>query len=328
MQLPWTRTATKFFVSALMFSLTAIHTGCGADQAALDPFLRGLMTPYSDLNVELVSIPPNGVPAYAVYQTAKKNDVKPAVIVLHGGEAGDADKNQPFTWYWPQELARLGYYVVCPDAWGCGAHPGVADFKAMTGATFFTKLAPRVLNTADDNLKILDWLQEQPGVDGEKVAVIGISAGAVTTLATAMKSDRFSTFVAVSSLSGFLSKDWESCWLYQLQGITDVSARSEEEVAAVKSFDAIHHLDAIARKPLLLVHGESDQLAPPLFAQRLHEKLLPLYAERPDALRYAAFDAYPMPKHRAPEMIERLVTHAPSPAMTAAVMAWLENHLK
>ena len=67
-----------------------------APNAAKDPFIEEVLRISPDLSIEKVFIPPRGVPAYVVMMRAKAQDRKPAVVLLHGSGAGEADKRQTF----------------------------------------------------------------------------------------------------------------------------------------------------------------------------------------------------------------------------------------
>jgi dienelactone hydrolase len=300
---------------------------------AKDPFLEEELKISPDLSIEKVVIPPRGIPAYVVMMRAKATDRKPAVVLLHGGEAGESDKRQTFglEWpglHWPQELARMGYCVVCTDGWACGEHPGVAEAQAMQKPSLFDKLIPRLAETAKDSSSVCDYLAARPDVDPGRIALMGISAGAMATFVAAMTEDRFATYVAVNGGCDFLNSAWTKKLFYMLKGIGSIEQIPAEVQERIRSIDPMYHVDKIAPKPLLMVHGQHDQLAVPMFTQGLYEKLVPLYKDHPDRLERKEFDAFPPPTNRSPDITEILLTHVPTPGMTQYVYDWLDKWTK
>ncbi len=315
-----------------MFSLTlfTILTAAlfGQSAGAEDEFTKIQGRIHTDLIFEKVFIPPNGIPAYLVSMKAKFQDTKPAVVLLHGGEAGTADKKQLMGGLWPIELARMGYLVACTDAWGCGEHPGVEEFKNMAKTSLWDTLIPRIMETAIDSGAVYDYLAARPDIDGQRIGLMGISGGAMTAFVAAMRPNRYSAFVAINGLCDFLSPRWEDMLFYQLKGIHDVSAIADADRARIREMDPMYHVEKIAPQPLAMIHGKHDQLAVPSFTRGLHEKLVSLYAAVPAKLSWKAFDAYPLPTHRKPDLTEVLVTHAVTPGMTQYAYDWLEKYVK
>lgn len=290
-----------------------------------DAFCAEMQKRSPDLVIEKVLVPPKGVPSYVVYMKAKEKDVKPAVIVMHGGKAGAESKLQPFGWGWPQDLARMGYLVLSPDAWGCGEHPGVAEAKAMPALPLWTTLIPRVKRSAEDNGDIRRYLQSRPDVDGDRIALMGASGGAITALATEVLMDGFAAVVAMNPPGDFLNEGWKGSMLFNAEKME--TPQDEPTRAAIMEVDPLYHLDQFAPVPLLIVHGKHDLMALPQFTVPLYEQLLPHYKGQEERLQRVEFDAYPLPTHRPPEIFEMLMTHASTRGMHQACYDWLEKYV-
>lgn len=308
--------------------LASQSKGDGSMPPNKDTYTREQEKIHQDLAFEKVFIPPRGVPAYVIYMEAKAQDFKPAVIMLHGGEAGAADKTQTIPWLWPIELARMGYVVVCTDAWGCGEHPGVQELRGMQSAGWWEKIIPRIAETARDNTHVYEYLAARPDVDGARIGLMGVSGGAMTTLATAMVEDRFAAYVAVNGACDFFSPLWKEHLFYKMQTGRGIDEASDELRERIKSIDPVYHPEKFAPKPLLFVHGRHDQMAPPIFTKSFHEKLVPFYAETPERLSWRDFDAYPLPTHRKPHLMELAITHGHHPAIALCAYEWLEKYVK
>lgn len=134
--------------------------------ALLIPAAVGLVRSGEGLTEECVEV--QGIPVTVIAPEQRLPDA-PAVMLVHGFAASSVIM-EPLG----RVMARAGYVVALPDLSGHGANPArlVGD------------------DTARDELQsdvqvVLGWLAQQPGVDSERLALVGHSmgAGAVTRFA-------------------------------------------------------------------------------------------------------------------------------------------------
>jgi len=123
--------------------------------------------------------PPGPVPAHGF----------PAVIALHGCSgmfsvvrSREMELSQHNV-AWTEELLQDGYVVLFPDSFRSRGRQEVCTVK--TGERSVS-IAMRRLDT----LGALAWLAAQPGIDRERIALIGFSHGGSTTLFTINAKDR------------------------------------------------------------------------------------------------------------------------------------------
>lgn len=104
----------------------------------------------------------------------------PAVVALHGcgglyrRDGHTLDARYPST---VERLHALGYHVLLPDSFGSRGMPSVCSQRYGT----------RSISIADRRADVLDalaWLRSQPGVDDDRIALLGWSNGATTALST------------------------------------------------------------------------------------------------------------------------------------------------
>ncbi len=96
----------------------------------------------------------------------------PVVIVLHGCDGG-IDK--PHMLAWARRLAAWGYASVIPDSYG----PRNYSFLC-SGPAEARPVTPQ--DRAGDVISTALWLRTQPRIDGNRIAVVGISNGGWTAM--------------------------------------------------------------------------------------------------------------------------------------------------
>jgi dipeptidyl aminopeptidase/acylaminoacyl peptidase len=177
----------------------------------------------------------------------------PAVLALHGW-GGNAAMMKPVV----PPLSAAGFAVLLVDA---RCH-GLSDGESFTSMPRF----------AEDIAAGLAWLRRQPGIDADRLALIGHSVGAAATLlhASAHRDVR-----AVISLSSFahpreVMRRYMDEKRVPYPVIGWYVMRHVQRVIGT-GFDAIAPLRTItlARCPVLLVHGLQDATVPFEDARRL-----------------------------------------------------------
>jgi uncharacterized protein len=106
----------------------------------------------------------------------------PGVVLVDGSGDGTADG-----WgRWPAAIAGCGAVVLAHDKPGCGGSPGDWRDQSMT-------------DRARESLAAVEVLRQVPGVDPDRVGLLGISQGGwVSYLAASLAPDAVSQVVAIS----------------------------------------------------------------------------------------------------------------------------------
>jgi len=164
----------------------------------------------------------------------------PAVVVNHGsGGLGPRLRGVA------EALNRLGYVALLAVRRGYNANPG-PNWRSIVTAPFPSEEYGRQLAAAlpqenDDVIAAAAWLARQPGVDGNRLAVMGVSFGGImTTLALA----RPHPFRAGVNFAG--------------------AAMNWDRVAAARALmlDAVRRVDV----PLFLIQALNDYSIQPTYA--------------------------------------------------------------
>lgn len=223
------------------------------------PRVAALVSPESlGLAAQPVDIPgPNGKKLFAWFMpvpgTTPTPTPTPAILVMHGWGA-NASMMLPSV----APLLDAGFAVLLLDARCHGA----------SGDEPFTSL-PRF---AQDIEAGLDWLAVQSRVDASRLALIGHSVGAGAALLSATRRDDIRAVVSISAFAHpyevmrrllaqhhipYFGVGW-----YVLRHVQRVIGARFDDIAPIHSMTRV-------RCPVLLVHGEDDDMVPFDDAKRL-----------------------------------------------------------
>lgn len=179
----------------------------------------------------------------------------PAVVAVHGW-GSNASELLPGA----EALRQAGFALLLIDA-RCHGLSGEAEFTSM----------PRF---AQDLECALDWLQHQPDIDADRIVLIGHSVGAAAALLLA---SRRPDVRGVISLSAFahpadVMRRWMRARRIPMWPVGHWVLTHVQQVIGAR-FDDIapqHTLPAV-QAPVLLVHGDADEVAPVSDLHRLVE---------------------------------------------------------
>jgi dienelactone hydrolase len=230
------------------------------------------------------------------------------------------------------EFARRGFVGVALDARCHGDRSGDLS-QAMIESFKTGKEHPYLWDTVWDTWRVLDYLQRRPDVDRNCLGVMGISLGGHTTW---MVSADARVKVAVPCIS-VCSWRWQLDHQGYTQRVSNLkgafdgvrqamgSAEIDRSVVAAawerwmpsvpKEFDCQDLLAAMAPRPLLILGGDSDPVAPLEGAQLAFDAIEPAYK------RAGASD-------RLKIIIAPKSGHTVTKEQEGALFAWFERWLK
>lgn len=137
-----------------------------------------------------------------------------------------------------------------------------------------------ILGWARDLKTVLDIMYKLPGIDKKRFAVLGSSAGAAIAVYHAARDTRVTHLVTLACPASFsfitnpvrVEEFLAGCrqvGIFRSKGFPQNTAewlKGFEEVSPLKL------IDKVSPRPLLIVHGESDELIPPEDARQLFDK--------------------------------------------------------
>jgi len=214
---------------------------------------------------ELVSYPtfdsadggPESVPAW-VY-TPEGEGPHPVIIVIHGGPEGQARPS--FSSSYQMWLQKLGAAVIRPNVRGSdgyGKHYMSLDngFKRE--------------DSVRDIGALLDWIETQPDLDENRVAVFGGSYGGYMVLASAVYySDRLKAAVDIVGISNFVTfLENTQDYRRDLRRAEYGDERDPAMRAHLESISPLNHTDRIS-VPMFVVQGQNDPRVPVTEAEQV-----------------------------------------------------------
>lgn len=197
--------------------------------------------------------------------------------------------------YFAVALAQAGFRVIMPDAYQHGMRFN-GDENQRTGQFW------HILKSSIDEFSTLHQLaQEKAWIADDKIAVAGASMGGMTALGIMA---RYSEVRAVACLmgSGYFTSLAHTLFPPRLE-------ERVQAIAALAHYDIEHQLVSIGNRPLLLWHGEEDDVVPVAETQRLQHALTARQLD--NQLTY---------------LLEPGVKHRITPLALSATTAFFENN--
>ncbi|MGF1457989.1 MAG: S9 family peptidase [Leptolyngbyaceae cyanobacterium] len=188
---------------------------------------------------------------------------RPVAMYIHGGPEGQ---------FRPSYLGRLNYYI---------NELGIAIlFPNVRGSTGYGKTFTKLDNgyRREDSVKdigtLLDWIDREPTLNGDRVLVSGVSYGGYMSLAVATNySDRIRASINVVGISNFVTfLENTGDYRRDLRRVEYGDERDPEMRAFLLDISPLNNADSI-QNPMLVVHGANDPRVPLSEAEQLVEIL-------------------------------------------------------
>ncbi|HHI75793.1 MAG TPA: alpha/beta fold hydrolase [Gammaproteobacteria bacterium] len=180
----------------------------------------------------------------------------PAIAVIHGW-GGSSDQLLPLA----PLFHEAGYALLLLDA----RNHGRSDSDSFSSMPRF----------AEDLGHGVDWLQRQPGIDPQRIFVLGHSVGAAAALLLASRRLDIAGVISIAAFAHpeeVMGRQLAALhlpripvgWLV-LKYIEHAIRHRFDDIAPVNTIEKI-------QAPVLLVHGEADRLVPPGDMERIYAK--------------------------------------------------------
>jgi len=201
------------------------------------------------------------IPAW-VYKPAGKGP-HPVVISIHGGPEGQARPS--FSSTYQMWIEKLGVAVIQPNVRGSRGYG-----KTYVGLDNGFKREDSVKDLG----ALLDWIDTQPDLDKDRVAVFGGSYGGYMVLASAVHySDRLAAAVDIVGISNFVTfLENTQDYRRDLRRVEYGDERNPTMRAHLEKISPLNNVDQIS-VPMFIVQGENDPRVPVTEAAQVVEAL-------------------------------------------------------
>jgi len=201
---------------------------------------------------------PREIPAF-VYRPSDAKGPVPVVISIHGGP--EAQYRPYFSSTYQLWLQKLGVAVIAPNVRGSAGYG--KTYVALDNGY-------QREDSVRDIGALLDWIDTQPDLDGERVAVFGGSYGGYMVLASAMHySERLRAAVDIVGISNFVTfltntRDYRR----DLRRVEYGDERDPNMRAFLDRISPSNNVDKI-RVPIFVAQGENDPRVPVSEAEQI-----------------------------------------------------------
>lgn len=161
--------------------------------------------------------------------------------------------------YFAVALAQAGFRVIMPDADEHGARFTGDENRRM--GQFWSILQKNI----DEFPEIHQLVSERSWIEGNRVAVAGASMGGMTALGIMALHPEVHA-VACLMGSGYFSSLAQTLF-------PPTPGERDKVKAALAAYDIEHQIARLGNRPLLLWHGEEDDVVPVIETQRLQQTL-------------------------------------------------------
>jgi alpha/beta superfamily hydrolase len=190
--------------------------------------------------------------------------VQPGLCICHGIPAAPPDPSDRGYTLLAQHFCHAGFITLIFNFRGTGKSQGNLD----------------ILGWSRDLQEALDFLYNLKEVDKSCFYLLGFSGGAAVSIYTAAHDPRISSVVTCSCPAEFNSLSQRETPLEAIERFRQIGAirdkdfppSIEEWERGFETVSPIKWVDKISPRPLLLVHGDADELIPLEHAYKLYQK--------------------------------------------------------
>jgi alpha/beta superfamily hydrolase len=216
------------------------------------------------MDVEAVRLEVDGLELAGELHVPSGHKVHPALCICHGIPTAPPDPTDKGYALLAQRFCQAGFITLIFNFRGTGKSEGNLDILGWT----------RDLHGA------LDFLCGLEATDKARICLLGFSGGAAVSVYTAARDPRASTVVTCACPADFRSLRQGERPVEAIQRFRQIGAIREEDFPpsieewerGFETVAPIHWVDKISPRPLLLVHGDADELIPLEHARRLYQK--------------------------------------------------------
>jgi len=194
----------------------------------------------------------------------RANKAHPALCICHGIPATPYDPSDKGYAVLAERFCRAGFVTLIFNFRGAGKSQGNLD----------------LLDWSRDLEVAVDFLYNLEETDKTELCVLGFSGGAAVSVYSTAHDQRISSLTACACPADFNSLADKERASSAIQHFRDIGVIRDDGFPAsmetwLNNFETvspIHWVDKVSPRPLLLVHGDADEVVPLEHAYRLYQK--------------------------------------------------------
>ena len=193
-----------------------------------------------------------------------RNKPYPALCICHGIPAAPYNPEDRGYASLAQRFCAAGFFTLIFNFRGAGKSQGNLD----------------MLGWSQDLQAALDFLYSFEGIDKARLCLLGFSGGAAVSVYTAAHDPRVSALAACACPADFSFLGSKEQSVSSIQHFREIGVIRDEDFPPsveewLRRFEIIsptQWVDKISPRPLLLVHGDADEVVPLEHAHKLYQK--------------------------------------------------------
>lgn len=197
------------------------------------------------------------------------------IVLYHGWSSGkETQRIRGFI------LASVGYRVAIPDAINHGERNPFEDYGFERGDDLWTT----VFNNMKEWNLLISGLDKKYGINRDKLGVIGNSMGGITAAGIYTQNEYIKALVV---LNGSMA------WKNTNDIIKDVvhipmTEKLKRIESKIEEIDPIENTGKLIDRPILLLHGDSDEVVPVVSQRIFFEYINPKYKDQ-DKIKFIEY---------------------------------------
>jgi dipeptidyl aminopeptidase/acylaminoacyl peptidase len=216
------------------------------------------------MEIKEIRVRADGLQLAGELHIPSRGKVHPALCICHGIPAVPHDPTDRGYTLLAQDFCRAGFITLIFNFRGAGKSEGNLD----------------ILGWSRDLQAALDFLYSLKEADKTRFCLLGFSGGAAVSVYTTAHDPRVSSVVTCACPADFRALSQRETPLDTIQRFHQIGAirdkdfppSIEEWQRGFETVSPINWIDKISPRPLLLVHGDADELIPLKHAHRLYQK--------------------------------------------------------
>lgn len=216
------------------------------------------------MEIKQIRLRSDGLELVGEVYIPSENKLCPALCICHGIPAVPYNPEDKGYATLAQRFCAVGFVTLIFNFRGTGRSQGNLD----------------ILGWSRDLQVAIDFLYGLEGVDKTRLCLLGFSGGAAVSIYAAAHDLRVSLLAACACPADFSSLGGKEVALPSIQHFREIGVIRDEDFPPspeewLKGFEIIspiRWIDKISPRPLLLVHGDADEVVPLEHAHKLYRK--------------------------------------------------------